>query len=83
MPPTGDLAHNPGMCPDWELNQWPFDPQASTQSTEPHQPGQIDLIYVKLKNVLDRLTYLNIFLHAKWFGLVTTFRELVLGLWTS
>ena len=19
--PTGDLAHNPGMCPDWELNQ--------------------------------------------------------------
>ena len=20
-PPTGDLAHNPGMCPDWELNQ--------------------------------------------------------------
>ena len=24
-PPTGDLARNPGMCPDWELNQWPFD----------------------------------------------------------
>ena len=21
MPPTGDLAHNPGTCPDWELNQ--------------------------------------------------------------
>ena len=21
QPPTGDLAHNPGMCPDWELNQ--------------------------------------------------------------
>ena len=20
----GDLAHNPGMCPDWESNQWPF-----------------------------------------------------------
>ena len=20
MPPTGDLARNPGMCPDWELN---------------------------------------------------------------
>ena len=19
-PPTGDLAHNPGMCPDWDLN---------------------------------------------------------------
>ena len=22
-PPTGDLAHNPGMGPDWELNQRP------------------------------------------------------------
>ena len=21
MPPTEDLAHNPGMCPDWESNQ--------------------------------------------------------------
>ena len=20
MPPAGDLARNPGMCPDWELN---------------------------------------------------------------
>ena len=33
--PTGDLAHNPGMCPDWELNQWPFGFQAGAQSTEP------------------------------------------------
>ena len=39
-PPTGDLACNPGMCPDWELNWRPFDSQAGTQSTEPHQPGQ-------------------------------------------
>ena len=21
VPSTGDLAHNPGMCPDWESNQ--------------------------------------------------------------
>ena len=20
-PPAGDLTHNQGMCPDWELNQ--------------------------------------------------------------
>ena len=38
-PPTGDLACNPGMCPDWESNQQPFGLQAGTQSTEPHQPG--------------------------------------------
>ena len=23
-PPTGDLAPNPGMCPNWESNQQPF-----------------------------------------------------------
>ena len=24
VPPTGDLAHNPGMCPDWESNRRPL-----------------------------------------------------------
>ncbi|KAF6125340.1 hypothetical protein HJG60_009839 [Phyllostomus discolor] len=38
-PPTGDLAHNPGICPDWESNRRPFRLQAGTHSTEPHQPG--------------------------------------------
>ena len=38
-PPTGVLAHNPGMCPDWEPNQKSFGSQASTQSTELHHPG--------------------------------------------
>ena len=38
-PPTGDLAHNPGMCPDWELNPEPFGSQAHAQSAELHQPG--------------------------------------------
>ena len=41
VPPTGDLVHNPGMCPDWDLNQRPCGSQVGTQSTEPHQPGQI------------------------------------------
>ena len=39
VPPTGDLARNSGMCPDWESNQQPFGLYASTQSTNPHQPG--------------------------------------------
>ena len=34
---TGDLAYNPGMCPDWESNQWHFGLQACVQSTELHQ----------------------------------------------
>ena len=49
-PQTGDLARNPGMCPDWELNWRPFGSQAYTQSTEPHQPGlEIFLIILFLK----------------------------------
>ena len=39
LTPTRDLACNPGTCPDWESNQRPSGLQASTQSTEPHQPG--------------------------------------------
>ena len=31
MPPTRDLAHNSGMCPDWELNQRLFDWPAGAQ----------------------------------------------------
>ena len=45
LPLAGDLVCNPGMCPDWELNQRPFGLQASTQSTEPPQPGQILLYF--------------------------------------
>ena len=28
VPPTRDLAHNPGMCPDWESNRQSFGLQA-------------------------------------------------------
>ena len=38
VPPTRDLACNPGMCPDWESNQRPFGSQAGAQTAEPHQP---------------------------------------------
>ena len=47
MLPTGGLACNSGMCPDWELNWQPFGSQANAQSTEPHQPG---LLYTVLIN---------------------------------
>ena len=39
-PSPGDLAHNPGMYPDWDSNWGPCGlTAAGTQSTEPHQPG--------------------------------------------
>ena len=39
MPPTGDLACNSGLCPDWELNLRPFGFQAGIQSTASQRPG--------------------------------------------
>ena len=45
MPPVGNLAHNSGVCPDWELNSRPFGLQAVTQSTTSHQPGLEETIF--------------------------------------
>ena len=41
-------SSNPGMCPDRELNQWPFGLQAWVQSTEPHQPGLLVTFWQKM-----------------------------------
>ena len=49
-PPTGDLAHNPGIFPDWESNWQPFGSQVGTQSTEPHQPGLSIYFFKKWKH---------------------------------
>ena len=45
-PPTGDLAQNPGMCLDWELNQLSFGSQVGAQSIEPHQPGLDSFFFI-------------------------------------
>ena len=44
MPPIRDLACSPGMCPGLGIEPATFSLQASTQSTEPHQPGQQNAI---------------------------------------
>ena len=46
--PTGDLACNPGVCPDQELNRQPFGSQATTQSTEPQKPGLV-FLFIQLE----------------------------------
>ena len=55
-PPTGYLAHNPGMCPDWESNQGTFSLWYNAQPTEPHQSEYIILIYTELSRtvILER-----------------------------
>ena len=38
--PIGNLARNPGMCHDWELNRQPLALGDNAQPTEPRRPGQ-------------------------------------------
>ena len=55
-PSIGDMAQNPGMCPDWESNQQPSGSQAGTQSIEPHQQRPLmSLFNGKLKE--NDMTY--------------------------
>ena len=60
VPPTGDLAHNPGMFPDWESNQQPFGSQASTQPTEPHQPEPIILFLKAVQSIFQAKSYVEL-----------------------
>ena len=46
-PPSGDLACNPGMCPDWESNLLPFASQYGAQST--NHTSQIQY-FLKISN---------------------------------
>ena len=39
------ISCNPGIDPDWKLNQLPFGLQACAQSTEPHQPGLKNIMF--------------------------------------
>lgn len=44
-----DQTFNLGTCLDWELNPWPSGAQddATTKSTEPHQPGHTSSLLIK------------------------------------
>ena len=69
-PPPGDLACNPGMCPDRESNWPPFGSQAGIQSTEPHQPGQKSPLYLSAWNATPQnaLSFLFAFILYLWAG---------------
>ena len=39
--PTIEPTCNPGTCPDWESDWWPFTLQEDAQRTEPYHSGQM------------------------------------------
>ena len=61
MLPTGDPAHNPGVCPDWESNQQPFGLQAGAQSTELQQPW----LFYKSYSVTGKVSQKNFIIRDK------------------
>ena len=50
--PKGGPSHNPGMCPEQELNQQPFHLQDDSQPTEPHWSGYRSS-YTELNHILS------------------------------
>ena len=63
LPELGDLACNPGMCPDRESNQQTLGLWYDSQHTEPHQSG----LHWKILKVLRReVTKLHL---GRFFGL--------------
>ena len=48
MPPTGDLAHSPGMCPRLGIEPATLQFTGQHSTTEPHQPGLL-LCFFKQK----------------------------------
>ena len=67
--PTGDLARNPGMCPDWESNQRPFVSQVSAQSTEAHQSG------LDPKSLSSKLTRCHVVMLSEGTVLILTLAQ--------
>ena len=55
--PTRDMAHNPGMCPDWESNRQLLGLQDGGPPTEPHWSG-------------TSKHFLKLFLHVVFFDII-------------
>ena len=56
MPPVGDLAHNPGMCPDWESKRWYFGSKAALNLLSHTTQGRSTFL---LKTNIYQLVVLN------------------------
>ena len=54
--PEGDLACNPGMCPDWESNRLPFGLQPTLNSLSYTSRSWGEVIFKKRDKCKDRRT---------------------------
>ena len=66
--PAGDWTCNPGTCPDWESNWWPFTLWNDTQRTEPHWSGQEGYSYCYSHDVIVITAIIPIFTDVKSQG---------------
>ena len=57
-PPTGDLAHSPGMYPDWEWNWWPFGSQPTLNPLSYTSQGLIFLLMVHFYYISFKFLYI-------------------------
>ena len=63
--PTGHLAHNPDMCPNWESNWWPFGLQPTLNPLSYTNRGFKCIIKVNYINMLCYIVqYWNISMAA-------------------
>ena len=68
IPPTWDLAQNPGMCPDWELNWQPFGSHAVLNPLSPTSQGKET--FIEWRNELngrEREKEVQGWLSGSWF----------------
>ena len=89
--PTGDLARNPGMCPDLESNQWPFGSQSMLNPLSYTSQGCLYIFREReregereVKNIHERETSISCFLNRPGLGTELQPRPVPwLGNWTS
>ena len=57
--PTRDLACNPGTCPDWESNQWPFASPLSNFEPSKYLLFDKEWIYTWMNESMDKSQYVT------------------------
>ena len=60
--PDWDQICNPGTCPEWELNPWPFHLGNTVQATEPHWSGLFHFFKLWIFSLFPLKSFLEFYL---------------------